>query len=349
MHKITVVGLGSGEKSHLPVNVYEKLNQGDPVIVKTSDDPVLNELSADGIVFDALGEVKEDLADENEIITRLINKAEQNPVIFAVPGDLLESDRTVKELKIRYENVEVLESRGFLDRLVHAVSVDPLKEGVQLIDSAELNADSVQTGQSVFVLQVGPAHRMATEVKATLMSKYPDDHCVALIEYPGSRSETVKWLRLYEIDRLEATSNLRTLYCPPLILDEQVTSLSTLQHYIDQVTSPDGDVWINEQTPYSLIRYLKEETGELIEAIEKEDTDNWMEELGDVLVQILYQTNAAEKEGLFTFEDVLENVNRKIRRRHPHVFDGVEATTPEEVDAIWQKIKREEKRMKDET
>ncbi|MER2064128.1 MAG: MazG nucleotide pyrophosphohydrolase domain-containing protein, partial [Alkalibacterium sp.] len=144
--------------------------------------------------------------------------------------------------------------------------------------------------------------------------------------------------------------NLRSLYIPPLDLDEQVTSLSTLQYYIDRVTDDEqGDVWIKEQSSLSLIKYLKEETQELVEAIEKDDTDNWMEELGDVLVQLLYQTSIAEKEGLFTFEDVLEAVNRKIRRRHPHVFDGVKTETPEEVDALWQKIKAEEKRDIDET
>ena len=129
-----------------------------------------------------------------------------------------------------------------------------------------------------------------------------------------------------------------------------MTSLSTLQYYIDKVTDDEqGDVWIKEQSAQSLIKYLKEETQELVEAIEKDDTENWMEELGDVLVQLLYQTSIAEKEGLFTFEDVLETVNRKIRRRHPHVFDGVKAETPEEVDALWQKIKAEEKRGNDET
>jgi len=191
---------------------------------------------------------------------------------------------------------------------------------------------------------------MAGEVKLTLMEKYPDDHKVAVIDAAGSSQEKIEWLALYEIDRFDGVHNLRSLYIPPLDQDEQVTSLSTLQYYIDRVTDPDaGDVWINEQTPQSLIRYLREETDELITAIETNDSDNWMEELGDVLAQLLYQTSSAEKEGLFTFEDVLETVNRKMRRRHPHVFDGVKATTPQEVDALWQKIKAEEKRNQDET
>lgn len=352
MHTITVLGLGPGEKDQMPVNVYEKLTKSDHVMVRTSDHPILKELADDGLVFETLDCIhSNNLIDADEanfeIVTKLIEKAKHHPVVYAVHGHPIIGEKTVKELIKRYEKVEILDGRSLLKDLIESVEIDVL-EGLQLVDSADLNYDKIQTGQHVFIMQVFNVS-IAKEVKLALMEKYPADHIVALIEAAGSRLETVSWLPLYETDRFMEEITVYSLYIPPLLLDEQVTSLSTLQHYIDKVTAPEGDVWINEQTPNSLIQYLKEETGELIEAIEKEDTDNWMEELGDVLVQILYQTNAAEKEGLFTFEDVLSHVNRKIRRRHPHVFDGVEANTPEEVDAIWQKIKQEEKRMKDET
>ena len=61
-------------------------------------------------------------------------------------------------------------------------------------------------------------------------------------------------------------------------------------------------------------------------------------------MQIVYNTNFGERSGYFSFEEVIETLNKKLRRRHPHVFDDVKAETPEEVDAIWQKIKAEEKR-----
>lgn len=93
-----------------------------------------------------------------------------------------------------------------------------------------------------------------------------------------------------------------------------------------------------------MIPYLKEETAELIQAIENEDTENTIEELGDVLMQVLYHTGFGEREGYFTLEDVLTTLNKKLRRRHPHVFDGVEINTIEELDKLWQKIKAEEKR-----
>lgn len=234
--------------------------------------------------------------------------------------------------------------------LCQAVAIRP-EEGIQLLHAGHLNHDTIQTGQHVIVWY-RPKAALSNGLKDTLLTKYPVDHHVALIDATeGSdiTEEAVSWFPLNTLKRLDDLDYDWALYLPPLALDEQVTSLSTLQYYIDRVTGPGGDVWIQEQTPQSLVTYVKEETQELIEAIEKKDTDNWKEELGDVLVQILYQTNRAEKEGHFTFEDVLEEVNLKIRRRHPHVFDGVKAETPEEVDALWQKIKLEEKRRKNET
>ncbi|MFO8069623.1 MAG: MazG nucleotide pyrophosphohydrolase domain-containing protein [Alkalibacterium sp.] len=353
MHSINVVGLGPGDKDQMPVKIEKMIKEAAVVYLRTADHPAVNELKTDGVRFESFDHLYEENDQDFEkvytaIVDHLIKLAEDKDIVYAVPGHPMVAEKTVKDLMKNYSKVNIVGGKSFLDDLFQSVQVDPV-EGFQLLDSFDLNQDTLNTDQHVIIMQVFNA-LMAGEVKLTLMEKYPDDHKVAVIDAAGSRQEKIEWLPLYEIDRFEGVYNLRSLYVPPLELDEQVTSLSTLQHYIDRVTDADkGDAWIKEQTPKSLIRYLREETEELIAAIEKDDSDNWMEELGDVLVQLLYQTSRAEKEGLFTFEDVLETVNRKIRRRHPHVFDGVKATTAEEVDALWQKIKAEEKRDKDET
>lgn len=352
MHTITIVGLGPGDRDQMPIKVEKELKKHPNIFMRTKDHPAVTELEQEGLSFQTFDYIYERNEKDfsrvyDSIVSELIQAAEGEPVLYAVPGHPMVAEKTVKELLNRYEQVEVIGGASFLDDLFLSVKVDPV-EGFQLLDSFDLDPDTLQTGQHVIVMQVFNA-LMAGEVKLTLMEKYPDDYEVAVVDAAGSKEECVKWMPLFEIDRFEGVHNLRSLYIPPLERDEQVTSLSTLQYYIDQITSPDGDIWINEQTSQSLLTYFKEETEELFEAIEKEDIENTIEELGDVLLQILYQTNTAENEGLFTFEDVLTEINRKIRRRHPHVFDGIEATTVEEVDALWQKIKAEEKRKKDET
>ncbi|PJH64282.1 MazG nucleotide pyrophosphohydrolase domain-containing protein, partial [Salmonella enterica] len=88
---------------------------------------------------------------------------------------------------------------------------------------------------------------------------------------------------------------------------------------IDEITSENGDIWIKQQTNQTLAKYFKEESDEFLEALEAGDLDNMVEELGDVLMQIMYQANLAEKDVFFSIEDVLSAINRKLRRRHPHV------------------------------
>ncbi|SFB95912.1 tetrapyrrole methylase family protein / MazG family protein [Alkalibacterium subtropicum] len=353
MNRINVVGLGPGDKDQMPIKIEKKIKEAKVVYLRTEDHPAVTELKAEGVVFKAFDYLYEEMGKDFEkvyaaIVDELISLAEEQEILYAVPGHPMVAEKTVKDLLDKYPEVNIVGGKSFIDDLFQSVQVDPV-EGFQLLDSFDLNQDTLHTGQHVIVMQVFNA-LMAGDVKLTLMEKYPDDHSVAVIDAAGSSQENISWMPLYEIDRFEGVYNLRSLYIPPLELDEQVTSLSTLQYYIDRVTDDEqGDVWINEQSAQSLIKYLKEETQELVEAIEKGDSENWMEELGDVLVQLLYQSSIAEKEGQFTFEDVLETVNRKIRRRHPHVFDGVEAATAEEVDALWQKIKAEEKRKNDET
>ncbi|HRG30254.1 MAG TPA: MazG nucleotide pyrophosphohydrolase domain-containing protein, partial [Trichococcus flocculiformis] len=93
----------------------------------------------------------------------------------------------------------------------------------------------------------------------------------------------------------------------------------------------------------------KEECEEVAEAIQNDDIDNLIEELGDILLQVFYHASFGEREGFFTMEDILETLNKKLRRRHPHVFDGVKADTIEEIDKMWQAIKAKEKGNSDET
>lgn len=353
MHSIHVVGLGPGDKDQIPLKIQNLLKEADAVYLRTEMHPAVEALAAEGVEYESFDYLYKDKDRDMDsihtaIADKLIDYAKKREVIYAVPGHPLIAERSVKVLRTKYALVEILSGKSVVDDILQAVKADPT-EGFQLTSSFELNADTLNTGQPVIIMQVCNVS-IASQVKRTLMEKYPEDHAAALVDAAGSSQEIVEWMPLYKIDQFEGVRQLRTLFIPPLELDERVTSLSTLQYYIDCVTDPvSGDVWINGQTPKSLVHYLREETEEVIEAIEKNDTDNWMEELGDVLVQLLYQTSISEKEGLFTFEDVLETVNRKIRRRHPHVFDGVKAATAEEVDALWQKIKAEEKRKKNET
>lgn len=105
----------------------------------------------------------------------------------------------------------------------------------------------------------------------------------------------------------------------------------------------DGCPWDREQTHESLVRYMVEEAYEAAEALRADDASHMAEELGDVLYQVVLNSQVAAEEGAFTIDDVCRAIDEKLVRRHPHVFGGVDAETPEDVARIWDNVKRRER------
>jgi len=105
-----------------------------------------------------------------------------------------------------------------------------------------------------------------------------------------------------------------------------------------------GCPWDNKQTEESLREYILEESHELIEAIEGKDPDKIREELGDLLLQIVFLTRLQEEKGHFTIREVLETIIGKLVHRHPHIFGDTKVSDAEEVRVNWERIKMDEKK-----
>ncbi len=116
---------------------------------------------------------------------------------------------------------------------------------------------------------------------------------------------------------------------------------------MDLLRSPDGCPWDREQTFDSIKRHTLEETYEVFDAIERRIWPELKDELGDLLLQVLFYAQMAKEAGYFDILDVAANLNEKLVRRHPHIFAGVEATDADAVLKNWERIKREEKATDD--
>ncbi|MDR1765539.1 MAG: MazG family protein [Lachnospiraceae bacterium] len=116
---------------------------------------------------------------------------------------------------------------------------------------------------------------------------------------------------------------------------------------IAELRGDHGCPWDKEQTHESLKQCLADESQEVYEAIDKGDMENLCEELGDVMLQVLLHSRIAEEAGAFTIDDVIEGLSQKMIRRHPHVFGDAKVNTPEESLALWEAIKAEEKKEKE--
>ena len=115
---------------------------------------------------------------------------------------------------------------------------------------------------------------------------------------------------------------------------------------VKKLRAPDGCPWDRKQTLYSLKDALIEETCELIDALDNKDIENIKEELGDVLLHVVFNSQTACEDGLFNIEDVICGINEKLIRRHPHVFKNEHYETAEQVKERWDEIKKEENKDK---
>ncbi len=132
----------------------------------------------------------------------------------------------------------------------------------------------------------------------------------------------------------------RKLSSPGTALEESVRLMKHLR-------GPDGCAWDRKQTFDTIMRHTLEETYEVFDAIERRAWPDLKDELGDLLLQVLFYAQMADEAGYFSFEDVAETLNAKLVRRHPHVFGDASANTPEEVTATWEAVKRKEREEAD--
>lgn len=122
--------------------------------------------------------------------------------------------------------------------------------------------------------------------------------------------------------------------------------VTPLTDVMEALLGENGCPWDKEQTHDSLRKNLLEESHEVIEAIDANDMEHLKEELGDLLLQIVFHAKLAEQEGAFNFNDVVESITAKMIRRHPHIFSDVKADDAEAVLTNWEAIKKQEKAEK---
>ena len=297
--------------------------------------------------FDSVYEKHEQFeAVYEEICEALLLNKEHDELIYAVPGHPLVAERTVQLLLERGEKsgviIEVSGGQSFLDDMFSALHMDPI-EGFQLLDATDLRLEEVQLRQHMIIGQVYDSF-VASNVKLTFMEKLPFDYEVTIVTAAGSKDERIRKIPLVEFDRAAELNNLTSVYIPP-VKDEVILykDFSKLRAIIAELRGPNGCPWDLKQTHESLRKYLIEETYEVIEAIQEQDYDHLIEELGDVLLQVLLHAQIGEDDGYFSIDDVIEGLSSKMVRRHPHVFGDTTAETAEDVVRNWQEIKQEEK------
>jgi tetrapyrrole methylase family protein/MazG family protein len=224
-----------------------------------------------------------------------------------------------------------------LNRLYTQLNLDPLARGLQIVAAQELKHDffpRLDTDRPALVANLSSIE-LARTIRRVLQVTYPASHQVTLLSGGKPHHHTLETLTH---DGKFARGTV--LYLPPL---PEPSSLQTVGAIVARLRAPGGCPWDRKQTHASLRRALIEETYEVIEAIDEADPAKLREELGDLLLHVLFQTQIARDQDEFTLAEVGAELAAKLIRRHPHVFGEVEVASADEVVANWERIKQEEK------
>ncbi|MFZ5592084.1 MAG: nucleoside triphosphate pyrophosphohydrolase, partial [Bacillota bacterium] len=353
--KLIIAGLGPGSLDLLPPRVLALLQESRYVYLRTAVHPVVADLERMGVKFQTFDHLYQQAASFEEIYQEIAQTllqrlaAGQSPLVYAVPGHPLVAERSVQILlgQLDRPEVEVVPAMSFLDALYATLKLDPV-QGLCVLDGLRLNEQSLDPAQGVVITQVY-SRLVAGDIKLFLLEHYPPEHRVTLVQAAGVPGrERVVEVPLAELDHQDWLDHLTSLYVPPLPGQKpRRYPLDPLVQVMADLRSPRGCPWDREQDHASLRRYLLEEAYEVLAAIDSGDMYNLCEELGDLLLQIVFHARIAQENGHFDINDVVRGITEKMVRRHPHVFGDVQVDSSRQVLANWEKIKAREKGVRE--
>jgi tetrapyrrole methylase family protein/MazG family protein len=279
-------------------------------------------------------------APAGQILETLKELASEGDVVLAASGYPFLREGIVTGLLQRVGPTEVLPATSPLEVLLLAFDVD-LTADLDIVDASALRTALPERGSHLLVTGILNAID-AKKVSQRLAELYPGDHLVVVA---SAQEDAGYELRMSSISSLPAAVvdwPSTTLYVapfhvvPPGGFDELVRIMALLR-------GPDGCPWDHEQTHSSLRRHMIEEAYEAVSAIESDDMPGLADELGDILLQVVFHAQIAAENGDFTIDDSIANIVAKLRRRHPHIFGTTVAETPAAVMENWDRIKRDER------
>jgi tetrapyrrole methylase family protein/MazG family protein len=335
--------------SFITHEAWEVLSRAPEVYVRTSRHPAVADLPPSVAVhsFDELYEQADDFSEVyGGITTSILELGKRSEgVVYCVPGHPLVGESTVTALLAQAEKdglpIRVVAGVSFIEPVLTALRIDAMT-GLQILDALDVALCQHPPLNPDIPALLGQLYdrELASDVKLTLMNQYPNEHQVTLVHGAGTEDEKVEVVPLHSLDHSRQIAHLTSLYVPAL---PQTSGFESFQDTIARLRAPGGCPWDREQTHQSLRSGLLEETAEVLDAIDAEDMDALREELGDLLLHLVMQSQIAAEEGNFTAADVIAGIEAKIRRRHPHVFADAHISSADEVLVRWDQIKAAER------
>ncbi|HJS72459.1 MAG TPA: nucleoside triphosphate pyrophosphohydrolase [Acidimicrobiia bacterium] len=341
---ITITGLGPGALDRVPGPVRDLLLDEDrTVIVRTLRHPAASELAAlrQVVTCDDLYESYEAFPDVYAAIAgRVLEAAASGPVVYAVPGSPVIGEFAVRRIMEQAPDAELIPSESFVDAVLAAVGYDPLDRGLQILNGHSLPDPLVLDKPTII------GHLDRPEILADVLDAVArvtiEEATVTLLAGAGSPDAVIVTATSREIDH--ALAGPRTTLFVDATPGGLLGAVQVMRRLREECP------WDREQTHQTLVKNLLEECYELIDAIGRlpEEGIDWVaysaveDELGDVLLQVLFHEAIAREVGAFDIDGVAEVLRQKLVRRHPHVFGDVEVADAGDVKRNWDLIKEGE-------
>lgn len=336
---ITVVALGPDDAGLLTIEALKALKDADGVLLRTGRHGAAA-LLEDYDTLDALYDGAEDFDTLNALAAETVLTASQGKKSFCYGVADPATDATVRALIERGAKLRVLAGVSQTDTarakaLEHAM---PESAAVVTIPASAFSSHRLDPACALFIVEIN-SRLLAGEIKLRLLTVYaPDSRAL----FEGRE------IALEDLDRQKAYSHLSALYLPqsPRETRDRYTYADLLDIMARLRRPGDGCPWDLEQTHESLRQYIIEEAYEVVEAIDGGDPARVADELGDMLLQVLFHAQIAREHGEFDEGDITTAICRKMISRHAHIFGDIHCETAEDVLTSWEAIKKKEKGLR---
>lgn len=350
MGKIYVVGLGPGSVDALTLGAVNRINGGRKNFLRTEKHPTVQYFIDNNISYksyDYIYDSSEEFLDVYSSIVEELKRESQleDEINYYVPGNPMVAEKTVELLLEEGLELEIVSGMSFIEPMIEIVGRDPVN-GLKVVDGAVFDSLVVDINVDTIITQVYN-QRILSEVKIILSEIYSDEHLVWLIHSGGiKKQEKILKIPVFQLDHYDDVGSLTSIYVPKIEKNNKnIYDFNDIMGIMRILRGNEGCPWDIEQTHESIRQSLIEEAYEVVDAIDSKDVDNLCEELGDLLLQVVFHSQIAYEEGEFNPIEITSSLANKLILRHPHVFSQKDVENSEEVVYNWNKIKYENREI----
>ncbi len=347
MNTLTIAPLATPQS--ITLAAWQAITHAPRLFLQTIEHPSARCVLESGLPFESMDDLYRSAEDFDALTSAIVQRllASETDVVYAVPGrGIGEAQRAAlcKAAKAAGVRVCFLPSSGYAEAALSALP-EPLAASNLRILSATALPCPLDPYVPLCIEEIDTRMR-AGEVKLALLEYYPDEFPVWLCTMDDNGVYFARSFPLYMLDRQDHFFAASTLILRGAKFEELTRhGVEGLLRVMKRLRAPGGCPWDAEQTHETLRSDLLEESYEVLDAIDREDTDALCEELGDLMLQVVFHSEIEEELSSFTFRDVCTGIVQKLVYRHPHVFVETHVQNANEVLGNWENLKKKEKKQ----